>query len=68
MLHSLKIIKHISFCSFADKVLCIDNKFNKPVVIYRGKNAINKFIETILKEYDYCKSVIKKNLVMSKKD
>ena len=25
------------------------------------KNAINRFIETILKEYDYCKSVIKKH-------
>ena len=36
------------------------------------KNAVNKFIEKILKEYDYCKKIIKKhfneNLVMSADD
>ena len=36
-------------CSFAYKVVCIDDKFSKPVVLYRGKNAINKFIEEFLK-------------------
>ena len=59
-------------CSFAYKVVFIDNKFSKPVILYRGKNAVNKFIETFLKEYDYCKKVIKnyfnKNLVMSPED
>ena len=38
----------------------------------RGGNRINRFIEGILKEYDYCKNVIKqrfnKNLVMSEED
>ena len=38
-------------CSFAYKVVCIDGKFSKPVVIYRGKNAFNTFIEAILKEH-----------------
>ena len=37
--------------------------------MYRGKNATYKFIETILKEYDYFKRIMKKhcnkNLVMS---
>ena len=37
--------------------------------MYRGKNAIFKFIQSIFKEYDYCKSVMKnhfnENLVMS---
>ena len=46
-------------CSFAYKVVCIDDKFNKPSVLYRVKHSLNKFIETILKEYDYCKNVIK---------
>ena len=41
--------------SFADKVVCVDDNFSKPIVLYRGKNAVYKFIETILKEYDYCK-------------
>ena len=34
-------------CSFAYKVVCIDNKFIKKVVIYRGKNAVYKFTEVI---------------------
>ena len=38
-------------CSFADKVICIDNKFSKPAVLYRGKNSVNRFIEAILEEY-----------------
>ena len=46
-------------CSFAYKVVCIDDKFSKPDVLYRGKNAVNKFIETIFEEYDHCKKVIK---------
>ena len=27
-------------CSFAYKILCVGDKFSKPVVSYRGKNAI----------------------------
>ena len=56
-------------CSFAYNVVCIDNKFSKDVVLYRGKNAVLKFIMSILKEYDYYRSVLKKyfnkNLVMT---
>ena len=37
-------------CSFSYKLVCVDNKFNKPIVLYRGENAANKFIKTILKE------------------
>ena len=59
-------------CSFAYKVVSVDDRFRKPVVLYSGKNAIYSFIETIFKEYDYCEKVIKnhliKNLVMSEKD
>ena len=50
---------HIS-CSFAYKVVCVDNKFSKNVVMYRGKNAAYKFIEAILEEYDYGKRIMKK--------
>ena len=39
-------------CSFAYKVVCVDNKFSKKVVLYRGKNAVYRFIEAILNEYD----------------
>ena len=36
-------------CSFADKVVCIDDKFSKDIVLYRGKNAVLKFIISFLK-------------------
>ena len=59
-------------CSFACKVVCIDDKFSKKVVLYRGKNAVYRFIESILKERSYCQKIIKKhfykNLVMSAED
>ena len=55
-------------CSF----VYIDDRFSKPVNLYRGKNAVNKFIETVLTEMKYCKKIIKKhfnkNLVMSVED
>ena len=58
--------------SFSYKVLCVHDKFIKKAVPYRGKNAVYRFIDTILKEYDYCKKIIKKffnkNLGMSAED
>ena len=35
--------------SFAYKVVWIDNKFSKPIIVFRGKNAAYKFIKAILK-------------------
>ena len=56
-------------CSFAYKVVCVDNKFSKKVVLYREKDGVYKFIKSILNEYNYCMRVIKKhfskNLIMS---
>ena len=40
------------------------NKFSKKIVLYKGKNAVYKFIEVILSDYSYCKGgggVIKKH-------
>ena len=58
-------------CSFSYKLVCVDNKFSKPTVVYRGENAAYRFIKAILEEYDYCKKVIKKdfnkNLIWLKK-
>ena len=49
--------------------MCVDKFLSKDVVIYRGKNAVIKFIMSIFKEYEYCKNVMKKhfnkNLVMT---
>ena len=56
-------------CSFACKVVCVDNKYSKKIILYRGKDAINKFIKSILNEYNYCRRIMRtyfyKNLVMN---
>ena len=46
-------------CGFAYKVVCIDDRFGKPIVVFRGENAAYEFIKAILKEYIYCKKVTK---------
>ena len=77
MLKVLKVFTHKKYhdhipCSFAYKVVCIDDKFSKPIVVYRGKNAAYEFIKAILKEYKYCKKVMNKhfnkNLIMSEEE
>ena len=59
-------------CSFAYKVVCVDDRFTKPIVAYRGENAADEFYKAVLKEYKYCKKVINKHfnkhLIMSKKE
>ena len=74
MIHIVMLIhwnyqSHIP-CSFAYKVVCIDDKFSKPSVLYRGKNAVNKlnslkqsYKNKILKKSN--KKNFNKNLVMS---
>ena len=59
--YTRKYQEHIP-CSFVYKVVCVDNKFSKRIVLYRGKDAINKFIESILNEYNYCRKVMRKHL------
>ena len=58
-------------CSFCYKLVCVDNKFSKPIVFYRVKNAA-KFIKAILEEYNYCRKVMKnhfnKNSIMTEED
>ena len=41
--------------------MCVDDKFSKDVVLYRGKNTVFKLIQCIRREYSYCKNVIKKH-------
>ena len=62
-----KIIKTIFLV-----VVCADNRFTKPTIIYRGKNAAYEFIKAILEEYKYCKKLIEeyfnKNLIMTEEE
>jgi hypothetical protein len=47
-------------CGFCYKVVCCyDDKYTKPVQIYRGENAVYKFMEKMLEEVKYCKNMIK---------
>ena len=66
--YSKKYRNHIP-CSFVYKLVCIDEEFTKPIVVFRGENAAYKFIEEILREYEYFEKVMKKhfnkNLTMS---
>ena len=44
-------------CSFGCKAVCVDDKFSKLVLLYRGKNVVYKFMETILEEYIIAKKL-----------
>ena len=35
--------------SFAYKLVCVDDKFTGPIVVFRDKNVAYEFIEAILK-------------------
>ena len=48
-------------CGYGYKVVCCYNdKYSKPVQIYRGEEAVYKFMEAMLEEVKYCKNIIKK--------
>ena len=59
-------------CSYTYKVVCIDDKYSKSIVVYRGVNAAHEFIKAILEEHKYCKKIMKdqfnKNLIMTEKE
>ena len=60
-------------CGYGYKVICCyDDKYSKYSSIYRGENAVYKFMEKMLEEVEYCKAVIKKHfnkpLVMTEVD
>ena len=60
-------------CGYGYKVVCCyDDKYSKSTCIYRGENAVYKFMEKMLEDVEYCKAVIKKRfnkpLVMTEVD
>ena len=60
-------------CGYGYKVVCCyDDKYSKYTRIYRGENAVYKFMEKMLEEVEYCKAVIKKHfnkpLIMTEVD
>ena len=60
-------------CGYGYKVVCsYDDKYSKPITIYRGEKAVYKFMEAMLEEVKYCKKKMKKEfnkpLRMTKED
>ena len=47
-------------CSFAYKFVCVDDKFSKPIFVFRGKSAAFKFIEAIFNSIIFWVSVLQK--------
>ena len=65
---SVKESEHVP-CGFGYKVVCVDDRFSKDVVVYKGKNCVSRFISCILDGYEYCKKIridhFIKSLIMS---
>ena len=64
--------KHID-CGYGYKLVChYNNEFSKPVQVFRGENAVYNFMEKMIEEVEWCKSIIKthfnKPLVMTEKN
>ena len=54
-----KYQKHID-CGYGYKVVShYDDKYSKPVRIYRGENAVSKFMENMLEEVKWCQKPMK---------
>ena len=48
-------------CGYGYKVVCCyDDKYTKPIQIYRGEKAVYKFMEAMFEEVKYCKKTLKK--------
>ena len=48
-------------CGYGYKVVCCyDDKYTKPINIYRGPKAVYKFMEKMIEEVKYCKNIMKK--------
>ena len=60
-------------CGYGYKVVCCyDDKYSKPVQVFRGENAVYKFMENMLEEVDWCKQTMEeqfnKPLEMTEED
>ena len=69
--YTKKYHEHVP-CSYTYKVVCIDDRFSKSIVVFKGKNAAYEFIKAILEEHKYGKKIMKKhfnkNLIMTEEE
>ena len=53
--------KHID-CGYGYKLVChYNDEFSKPVQVFRGENSVYNFMEKMIEEVEWCKSIIKKH-------
>lgn len=57
--------KHTDY-GYGYKVFCYDDKYSKPVQIYRGENAVYKFMEKMFQEVKNCKNSEKNSKLLKK--
>ena len=67
-----KYQKHTD-CGYGYKVVCCyDDKFSKPLELYRGEGAVNKFMKRMLEEVKYCKKIkrehFNQDMIMTRDD
>ena len=57
-------------CGFGYQVVCIDDKYTKPPVIYRGDGVTKTFLEYLLQETEEIKEILSRvePMIMDKKD
>ena len=59
-------------CRVPYQFVCIDDRFTKPIAVYRGENVTYEFVKAILKEHKYCRKIMNKhfnkNLIMSEEE
>ncbi|XP_053380054.1 uncharacterized protein LOC123531918 [Mercenaria mercenaria] len=48
----------LEVCGFGYKVVCEDDRYTKPSVIYRGEDASSKFIESLLQEQEEIQEIL----------
>ena len=49
-------------CGYGYKLICrYDDQYSKPIKIYRGEKAVEKFMRNMLEEVRYCKRTIEEN-------
>ena len=69
--YTIKYQEHIPN-SIGAKLVCIDDRFTLPSIIFTGKNCINKFITWVLDKQKWTKQIIKqyfnKRLIMTSED
>ena len=69
--HTIKYQEYIPN-SIGAKLVCIDDRFTLPSIIFKGKHCINKFILWVLKKYKWSQQIIKfhfnRDLIVTNED